>query len=77
MRTTRVERAERLRPRDPWFGVTFEEAPIRRMRDAQFVPLIEKLRWLEEMNRLFPQARPEDTIVTDANGEWRCKSGTE
>ena len=45
---SRIERAKKLKPRDPWFGCTFEEAPIRALRDAQFIPLSEKLRWLEE-----------------------------
>ena len=46
------ERAKRLKPRDPWFGATFEEAPIRAMRDAQFISGEDKVKWLEEINEL-------------------------
>ncbi len=50
-----------LKPRDPWFGATYEEAPIRALRDAQSIPALDKLKWLEEMNFLFntePQPKP-------------------
>ena len=49
------ERAKKLKPRDPWFGATFEEAPIRAMRDAQFISGEDKVRWLEAANRLVAQ----------------------
>ncbi len=49
---SRTERAKKLIKRSSWFGATFEEAPLRQMRDAQFISLEDKLRRLEEMNRL-------------------------
>lgn len=47
------ERSKKLKPRDPWFGATFDEAPIRAMRDAQFISGEDKVKWLEEINELF------------------------
>lgn len=43
------ERAKKLKPCDPWFGATYEEAPIRAMRDAQFISGDDKLQWLEDV----------------------------
>lgn len=48
---TREERRKKLVPRDEWFGVTFEEARIQNLRDAQNVPLAKKLEWLDEARR--------------------------
>ena len=45
---TRKERLKKLIPRDEWFGVTFEEARIQNLRDAQKIPLTKKLEWLDE-----------------------------
>ena len=48
MRISRTERAKTLKPVDEWFGSTFEEAPIKALRDAQFISLRDKFLWLEE-----------------------------
>lgn len=45
---SRVERTKQLVPRDEWLAATFEGARIANLRDAQFVPLSEKLAWLDE-----------------------------
>ena len=49
------ERAKTLKERDPWFGATFEEAEIRALREAQHISGDDKIKWLEEMNRLFTE----------------------
>ncbi|MDB9741291.1 hypothetical protein OAB00_00405 [Akkermansiaceae bacterium] len=41
--------AKKLKPRNPWFGATYEEAPVRAMRDASTLTGDAKLQWLEEM----------------------------
>ncbi len=46
------ERAKNLKPRSPWFGMTFEEAPIRAVREAQLISRDDKIKWLEEVNEL-------------------------
>lgn len=45
---SRTERSRKLRPRDPWDGATFEGARLMQLREAQFVSLSDKLRWLEQ-----------------------------
>ena len=52
MRISRTERAKTLKPVDEWFGSNFEEAPIKALRDAQFISLRDKLIWLEEAHAL-------------------------
>ena len=58
MKTFR-EIALNLKPRDSWFGATYEEAPIRAMRDALSLSAYDKLKWLEEAyERVNPSPPP-------------------
>lgn len=59
------ERRKKLKPRDSWFGATFEEAPIRAIRDAQFISGMDKLKWLEEMNDLFDKKSVQRNLSED------------
>lgn len=58
---TRKERQKLLIPRDEWFGATFEEARIRNLRDAQSIPLENKLAWLDEARIFAMKTRRENT----------------
>ena len=51
-------REMKLKHRDAWFGATYEEAPIRAIRDAQLISAEDKLKWLEEMYELFNTEPP-------------------